>query len=105
MSNEGKQAAIPAPAMGEELPPLPWGNDMAIWLEVRSDSEVAEEFKAYGRACMALRQPVANNLPIELELPSGDTRTARVAYQEVRDGKRWVCITVSQPAPSPKRQP
>lgn len=105
----------------------------------------AAHAEAYGRACMALRQPgvddtawvkrladnatgndatvnaakhllmvlesnpeyatapvsqpaMTENIKVDLELPEGDTRTVKIMWQEVRDGKLCLAIKVSQPA-------
>ncbi|WP_347220343.1 hypothetical protein [Chryseobacterium sp.] len=42
---------------------------------------------------MAKAKPV--DLPVVLELPEGDNRVAHVVWQEIRDGKRHLCITVN----------
>jgi hypothetical protein len=41
----------------------------------------------------------ADSLPVVLEMPDGDPRTARVVWSEVKDGKRHLCIVVSDAAP------
>ena len=38
---------------GEDLPPLPWGDDFEAWLEVRSSTEVEQAMREYGAACRA----------------------------------------------------
>ena len=51
------EPATPAPAMGEELPPLPepyGGHHIPVF--------TADQMQAYGRACMALRQPGAEKV-------------------------------------------
>lgn len=65
-AHEAAELATPAPAMGEELPPLPRhpaAVNRIIWTALEEQA-----IRAYGRACMALRQPgaVANG---ELEDP------------------------------------
>lgn len=47
---------------------------------------------------LAQNKPAAPELPVVLELPAGDTRIARLVWQEVIDGKRHLCITVDKPA-------
>lgn len=74
--------ATPAPAMGEELPPLPAFRAMGLFS--------ADQMHAYGRACMALRQPGA---------ASGDEREALADLRKaVQDGvsDEWLLGFVRQ---------
>lgn len=73
--------ATPAPAMGEELPPLPNFHAMGLFS--------ADQMHAYGRACMALRQP--------------ESRIEHLLIAELREeviklkAKLVVCKTLRQP--------
>lgn len=51
-------------------------------------------------AALAAQPAAPENLPVVLELPECDTRTARVVWQEVKDGKRHLCIAVDGAAPA-----
>lgn len=57
-----------------------------------------KEYMRRARAILATRQPAPAELPIELELPEGDKREAKVWWHEIKDGKRHICISVSDSA-------
>lgn len=46
------------------------------------------------KAARAAQGAQAETLPVTLELPDGDNRTARVVWSEVKDGRRHLCIVV-----------
>jgi hypothetical protein len=94
-----------------ELPPLPWGDDIAFWLEVHSDSEIVEAFKAYALSAIALansKTPEVDRLDrISERLANSKADTHEfVAYAE--DGAlHWLtgrkfdnCKLYTRPAPA-----
>jgi hypothetical protein len=55
------------------------------------------------RAALARAPLPASRLPIVVELPDDDTRTARVVWSDVKDGKQHICIVVSDSGAAPEQ--
>ena len=54
--------SLAAPSVASGAPELPWhDSDFCGWLECRTDSEIMDEFIAYGQSCAAAERTVGVN--------------------------------------------